>query len=90
MPRSDLSDKGLTKGLKKMGARVTAPIAYKNVMPENLPDLRLRSFDEIMFTSPSGVRNFIKRYGPVPETVKISCIGEVTKNEAKRRIDTNV
>jgi uroporphyrinogen III methyltransferase/synthase len=84
LPRSDLSDKGLTDGLKRMGARVTASVAYTNEMPENLPDLELGSFDEVMFTSPSGVRNFMKRYGPVPEGVKVSCIGEVTEREAMR------
>ncbi len=84
LPRSDLSDKGLTDRMKGMGARVTASVAYRNEMPGDLPDLELGSFDEIMFTSPSGVRNFLKRYGPVPESIKISCIGEVTRREAGR------
>jgi len=84
LPRSDLSDKGLTDGVKKMGARVTASIAYRNEMPGDLPDLELESFDEIIFTSPSGVRNFMKRYGPVPATIKVSCIGEVTRRETRR------
>lgn len=84
LPRSDLSDKGLTDRLKIMGAKVKASVAYRNEMPENLPDLKLESFDEIIFTSPSGVRNFMKRYGPVPEGIKVSCIGEVTRGEVGR------
>ena len=53
-------------------------------MPKDLPDLDLNFFNEIMFTSPSGVRNFVKRYGKVPKKVKLSCIGDVTLNEAKK------
>ena len=84
MPRSDISDKGLESALEKLGAQVASGFAYKNIMPQDLPDLDLDNFDEIIFTSPSGVRNFIKRYKKLPKQVKVSCIGEVTKKEAKR------
>lgn len=84
LPRSDISDKGLGEGLKKLGARVCSSIAYKNVPAQNLPDLDLNFFDEIMFTSPSGVRSFIKRYKNVPDKVKVRCIGEVTLKEARK------
>lgn len=84
LPRSDIADKGLAQGFKKIGAMVTASIVYRNVAPRNLPDLELSSFDEIMFTSPSGVRNFIRRYGRPAKDIKISCIGEVTRKEAKK------
>ena len=84
MPRSDLSDKGLEKALELQGALVSSSVAYKNVMPKDLPDLNLNFFDEIMFTSPSGVRNFVKRYGKLPKKVRVSCIGEVTHKEAKK------
>jgi uroporphyrinogen III methyltransferase/synthase len=85
LPRSDLSDKGLTEGLKKKGAEVIASVAYRNIEPCDLPDLELSAFDEIMFTSPSGVRNFVKRYGnSIPKKVKINCIGDVTLREVKK------
>jgi len=84
LPRSDIADKGLTAGLELLGARVTSCVSYKNRMPEDLPDLNLSFFDEIMFTSPSTVRNFRKRYGKIPEEIKIRCIGEVTLKEAER------
>lgn len=83
LPRSDISDKGLEEDLKRSGAKVTSSFAYRNVMPDNLPDLDLSSFSEIMFTSPSGVRNFVKRYG-VPKKIKIRCIGDVTRREAEK------
>jgi len=84
LPRSDIADKGLTEGLKKLGAKVHSYVAYKNVMPDNLPDLDLNFFDEIIFSSPSTVRNFIKRYGIPTPKIKIRTIGPVTKKEAQR------
>lgn len=84
LPRSDISDKGLEKGLKDYRANVKVSFAYRNVMPEDLPDLNLNYFDEIMFTSPSTVRNFKRRYKRIPKGVKINCIGDVTLKEAKR------
>lgn len=84
LPRSDLSDKGLEKGLRQLGAEVISCVAYRNVMPSDLPDIELGSFDEIYFTSPSTVRNFKRRYKKIPASVKIRCIGDVTLKEAKR------
>lgn len=84
LPRSDISDKGLETGLKGLGAEVVSAYAYKNAMPQELPGLDLNSFGEIIFSSPSTVRNFKKKYTKAPKGVKISCIGEVTLREAKR------
>ena len=84
LPRSDISDKDLEGALKSLGAVVQSAVAYRNVMPDNLPDLDLKLFDEIMFSSPSGVRNFVKRYKFIPKKVRVYCIGEVTLREAKR------
>lgn len=84
LPRSDISDKGLRQALERLEAKVATSFAYKNVMTKNLPDLDLNNFSEIIFTSPSTVRNFKKRYKEVPESVRIRCIGEVTLKEAKR------
>jgi uroporphyrinogen III methyltransferase/synthase len=84
LPRSDISDKGLEVELKKSGAKVTTSFAYRNVMPDNLPDLDLKDFDELVFTSPSTVRNFKKRYKRLPRKVKIRYIGDVTLKELKK------
>lgn len=87
LPRSDIADKGLTENLKKLGATVYSCVAYRNVMPKNLPELDLSGaggFDEVIFTSPSTVRNFIKRYGKPPKKIKIKTIGPVTRKEAQK------
>ncbi|NOZ64066.1 MAG: uroporphyrinogen-III C-methyltransferase [Caldiserica bacterium] len=84
LPRSDIADKGLTEGLRNLSARVYPCVAYHNVMPDNLPDLDFEFFDEIIFTSPSTVRNFIKRYGKPAKKIKIRTIGPVTRREAEK------
>ena len=84
LPRSDISDKGLENALTALGALVTACFAYRNAMPNDLPDIDFSNFHEIIFTSPSTVKNFVKRYGKLPEQAKIKCIGDVTLKEAKR------
>ncbi len=84
LPRSDISDKNLKEGLEKLGATPVTAFAYSNVPAKDLPDIDLNSFDEIVFTSPSGVRSFTKRYGRVPKGVKAAFIGDITKGEAKR------
>jgi len=81
LPRSDIADKGLADGLKRLGAKIYPVVVYRNVMPKNLPELDLNFFDEIIFSSPSTVRNFIKRYGKPPERIKIRTIGPVTEKE---------
>jgi len=84
LPRSNLSDKGLKKGLERFGAKTVTSFAYRNIMPEDLPDLDFNFFDEIVFTSPSTVRNFKKRYKEVPKNIKVKCIGNVTMKEARK------
>lgn len=84
LPRSDISDKGLEKALQKLGAVAISSFAYRNRMPEDLPDLDLNNFDRIMFTSPSTARNFKDRYRGLPKDVEVECIGDVTLREAKR------
>jgi len=84
MPRSDLSDKGLKNGLKHLGATVASSYAYRNVMPKDLPDIDLSNFDEIIFSSPSTVRNFKKRYARLPKGIKINCIGDVTLAQVRK------
>ena len=84
LPRSNLSDKGLGDAFKGLGAKVTSSCAYRNVMPDELPKLDLSFFDEIVFTSPSTVRNFKKKYKRIPSDIKVKCIGKVTEKQLKK------
>lgn len=87
LPRSDIADKGLTQGLSAQGAQCINCVAYKNIFPQDLPEIDFSLFDEIMFTAPSTVRNFKKRYGLPPLKIKISCIGEVTRKEVEKQFN---
>jgi uroporphyrinogen III methyltransferase/synthase len=84
LPQSLLSSKKLQEGLKKLGAKVETAVAYKNVIPDDLPELDLELFDEIVFTSPSTVKNFKKKYKRIPGYARIRCIGKVTAREVER------
>lgn len=84
LPQSSLSSEKLQEGLKKLGAKVKTAVAYKNVIPDDLPDLDLGLFDEIVFTSPSTVKNFKKKYKRIPGHTRIRCIGKVTAKEVER------
>ena len=84
LPRSDIADKGLTRGFEELGNQVYPCIAYRNTIPQNLPDIDFRFFDEIMFTSPSTVRNFFIRYRNLPSHIRVRWIGDVTRRELER------
>jgi len=93
IPRSNLSSVELVSNLRAKGATVSAIIFYKNSIADHLPEINFDNFDEIMFTSPSTVRNFIKKYFVKNKSVliskiknrqlKIKCIGDVTLKEAR-------
>jgi len=85
LPRSDISDKGLKVELEKMGCYVKSLICYRNVLPSNIPEIDFSLFDEMIFTSPSTVRNFKKIFGKLPD-ISIKCIGEVTERALKNGV----
>ncbi len=78
MPCSNLSGDYLSGGLRKMGASVKTIRVYKNLKPSKFKKINLGEIDEIIFTSPSTVRNFISKYKDIPERIKLKCIGDVT------------
>lgn len=53
-------------------------IAY-DTLPLQLKPLKLGLFDEIHFTSPSGVQNFAKIYPEIPNHLKLKGIGQITE-----------
>ena len=79
IPRSNLAHKDLPRGLKKLGNKVYSEMVYKNIMPKGVQKTGLAVFDTVVFTSPSGVKNFRKIYGKVPRGKSIYTIGHITK-----------
>ncbi|MDD5670631.1 MAG: hydroxymethylbilane synthase [Candidatus Omnitrophica bacterium] len=78
IPRSNLATERLVQGLRRRGARVDAVTVYRNVKTRTRKQ-DLRQIDEIVFTSPSTVRNFFEKYRNVPERIRMKAIGNVTK-----------
>jgi uroporphyrinogen III methyltransferase / synthase len=95
LPHGDLGRELLAEELRKRGANVTEAIAYRTVIAEAAregePDiyrmLLERRIDVVTFTSPSGVRNFVKALGAEPAadllaTTIVASIGPVTAEAA--------
>jgi uroporphyrinogen-III synthase len=95
LPRGDIGREVIADDLRRRGAEVTEPIAYRTVVPdperEGDPDiyrmLLERKIDVVTFTSPSAVRNFVAVLGAEPaadllRTTIVASIGPVTAEAA--------
>ncbi|MBN2138495.1 MAG: uroporphyrinogen-III C-methyltransferase [Sedimentisphaerales bacterium] len=73
----------LFEKLSAAGAEVEIVVVYRNIdiEPEHVD---FDYIDQILFTSASTVRAFMKRYGEVPEVPKVYCLGQPTLDEARR------
>src|SRR3989338_663296 len=78
IPRSNLAQNRIAEAFGKWGARVDAVTAYRNVKAK-AKKVDFDQIDEIVFTSPSTVRNFFETYHSIPEGVNVKAIGPVTK-----------
>ena len=73
----------LLDGLADADATIEEVMVYRNVEIE--PDETDFDFiDQILFTSGSTVRAFLKRYGSVPDGIKVYCLGQPTLIEAEK------
>ncbi len=93
-PRADKARKVIPEGLTALGAEVTAPIAYRNVVPKALPEtareaLTAGKIDVITFTSSSTVENLAALLGVASLTeslagVTVASIGPITSTTCRR------
>ena len=84
IPCSNLSGSYLSRSLRKMGARVKALPVYKNIKPAKFKKVDINKINELIFTSPSTIKNFIEKYKNIPKGIKIRCVGDVTRAELKK------
>lgn len=92
-PRADKARDLIPQELKRMGAHVDSPIAYRNVFPERLPPetlfaLEKRSVDCITFTSSSTVQNLCAMLGEellldMLKGVVVASIGPITSKSCR-------
>jgi uroporphyrinogen III methyltransferase/synthase len=92
-PRADRAREIIPQELEKMGARVTAPVIYRNILPERLcPEtilaLEKRCVDCITFTSSSTALNMAELLGAdllanMLKGVAVASIGPVTSKTCR-------
>jgi len=92
-PRADKARELIPQALADMGAEVTAPVAYHNVLPDSLPPAALQALEErridcVTFTSSSTVENLAAMLGEnrflyLLEGVKIAAIGPITARSCR-------
>jgi uroporphyrinogen III methyltransferase/synthase len=73
----------LLDGLADAEAAIEALVVYRNIEIEP-EETDFDFIDQILFTSGSTVRAFLKRYNSIPEGIKVYCLGQPTLNEAKK------
>ncbi len=90
LPRSQIADESLSKGLRQLGAEVREVWAYNTVKPVmDIKLLKNKDIDFITFTSSSTVNNFVSLFPSVKEfkqffpKTKIASIGPVTSQAAR-------
>jgi len=81
--RPKVSSTALPDGLAKAGAIVEDVVVYQNIDIEP-EEIDFDFIDQILFTSSSTVRAFIKHFACVPSHIKVYCLGPPTLDEAKR------
>ena len=92
-PRADRARDVIPRELERLGARVSAPITYRNVLPDQLcPEallaLEKRSVDCITFTSSSTVLNLVELLGAdlladMLTGVAVASIGPITSKTCR-------
>lgn len=92
-PRADKAREIIPHELKRMGANVDSPVAYRNIFPERLPPealfaLEKRSLDCITFTSSSTVQNLAAMLGEdllidLLKGVTVASIGPITSKSCR-------
>jgi len=81
-PRSSLPNPYLSDGLTARGAEVDLLTVYENTPLPRRP-LPMEGIEQVIFTSPSTVRNFLKDYGVIPRYWKILSRGSYTSQSLK-------
>ncbi len=87
-PKADKARDVIPMALGEMGAAVTAPVTYRNIIPDTIPERALLALEEqkvhcVTFTSSSTVENLAAILGEnrllrLLEGVKVAAIGPVT------------
>ena len=83
LPQAKVSSKELPDGLLNMNADIKKITVYKTI-EKDPGQIDFDSIDQILFTSGSTVRAFVKYFKKVPSHIKVYGLGQPTLNEAKK------
>ncbi len=83
LPRAQVASTELADGLAKSGAAVKEVVIYKTVEVDP-GEINFDYIGQILFTSGSTIRAFVKRFGSVPSHIKVYCLGSPSLAEAKK------
>lgn len=86
IPRSNLALDIIPNGLKNLGFEVFSAVAYKNQLPQKITKVDLSQIDQIIFTSPSTIDNFIEIYGFLPMDKCLKTRGIITEQHLNELI----
>jgi uroporphyrinogen III methyltransferase/synthase len=78
LPRSDKGLKTLSDALAEMGNNVTDVAVYTNTFNDEAEKVNIDDFQKIVFSSPSGVEAFKRKYGKLPEGIPLLAKGKTT------------
>ena len=79
IPQSNVATPTLVDGLKNLNNKVTSITIYENAKPDEIRKVELEKFDKIIFTSPSGIKNFLSIYNKIPENIEVITRGKETQ-----------
>jgi uroporphyrinogen III methyltransferase/synthase len=93
-PRADGAREVIAEGLARLGVQVTAPVIYRNIMPDQLPEQALAALesgklDLVTFSASSTVRNLAKLAGGTErlklllDKVAVASIGPITSQTCR-------
>lgn len=83
LPQAEVSSEELPDGLIRNGAKVEKLPVYKTIETE-IDDVDMDYINQILFTSGSTVRAFVKKFGSIPNHIQALCLGIPTQTIAKQ------
>jgi uroporphyrinogen III methyltransferase/synthase len=83
LPRAKVASRELPEGLEALGAEVEQVSAYMTIEVEPA-DVDFEHIDQVLFTSGSTVKAFVKKFGHVPQKIKAYCLGTPTQAVAEK------
>jgi uroporphyrinogen-III synthase len=78
IPSSELALPIIPQGLRQLGHTVDRLNVYGSDIPANRPEIKLESFDSVVFSSPSCVDNFFELFDTVPVGLEFETKGPTT------------